>query len=50
MRFSALPSLSPEEKHIILATQEFQAKDMILPIMLENKAPNLIAVSCFKVA
>ncbi len=46
----ALPSLSPEKKHIILAIQDFQAKDMIFPIMLENKAPNPIAASYLKVA
>jgi hypothetical protein len=46
----ALPSLSPEKKHIMLATQDFQAKDMIFPIMLENKAPNPIAASCLKIA
>jgi hypothetical protein len=49
-QYIALPSLSPEKKHIILATQDFQAKDMIFPIMLENKAPNPIAASCLKVA
>jgi hypothetical protein len=34
----------------MLATQDFQAKDMIFPIMLENKAPNPIAALCLKVA
>jgi hypothetical protein len=46
----ALSSLSPEKKRIILATQDFQAKDMIFTMMLENKAPNPIAASCLKVA
>jgi hypothetical protein len=34
----------------ILAKQDFQAKEIIVAIMLENKAPNPIAVSCLKVA
>lgn len=46
---SALSSLSPEKKTIIFAIQDFHAKEMILAIMLENKASNPVSVSCLKV-
>jgi hypothetical protein len=44
-----LSSLSPDTKTIIFATQDFQAKEMILAILLGNKAPNQVSVSCLKV-
>ncbi|QFS52134.1 hypothetical protein GXM_09628 [Nostoc sphaeroides CCNUC1] len=39
----------PENKTIILATQDFQVKKMILAIMLENKASNPVSVTCLEV-
>jgi hypothetical protein len=41
--------MNSRQKIIILTAQYFQPKKMILAIMLENKAPNPVYVSCLKV-
>jgi hypothetical protein len=37
------------KRRIDFGTQDFQAKEMILAILLGNKAPNQVSVSCLKV-
>jgi hypothetical protein len=41
-----------QKKHrgwdLFFITQDFQPKEMILAIILENKAPNPVSISCLK--